>query len=491
MKGGEKVNRVMLLYPPGKLLQRSEDRAQCNLEEAATGAIHACNDLGYCAAVLLEKGYEVMLRDYQTEKASFEDVRRDILDFGPDMIALSTTNTSVIDDLAFLDGVRAFHKCVNVIKGAVFWDADPALLDLLDLKSADALIGCEMEFVIGVLADHYLRGEGGLEGVNGIFRRDGDGFVKNAFVCGLNDLDSIPFPARELMNNSLYVRPDTGEPMATIQTSLGCPSNCVYCLTPIISGKNVRKRSVENVFAEIEECYYRFGIRNFFFKADTFTIDAEYAGALCDRLIASPLNGKIAFTVNSRVKPLSEDLLLKLRDAGCFTIAVGFESGSDETLRRIKKGSTVADNLRAARMIKSVGIPLFGFFMIGFPWETRGMIAETERLIHAIDPDFIELHVAMPYYGTGLYEQCKEYGVLAGGGFGHDYYSPNTTGTIALTNEEIAELKKKILLRFYLRPAYIAKKMLGAVKTPRVMASYAKYGIRLVKKNVGSQRAKG
>ena len=478
------MNKVMLLYPPGQLLQRSEDRAQCNISESAANSVHACNDLGYSAAVLLEKGYEVFLRDYQTENASLEDVICDVKSFKPDMIALSTTNTSVKDDLAFFDEINRVHTCVNVMKGAIFYDVDLELLELLNLENVDCLIGCEMEFVIGSLADFFLRKEGSLSDINGIiYKRDG-AFLKSSFVCGQNDLDSIPFPARQLMNNALYIRPDTKEPMATIQTGLGCPANCVYCLTPIISGRVVRKRSVESIYNEIEECYNKFGIRNFFFKADTFTIDGEYAEAVCDRIISSPLHGKIEFTVNSRVKPLSMELLKKLKEAGCFTIAVGFESGNDETLERIKKGTTVEDNLRAAEMIKEAGIPIFGFFMLGFPWETEEMIKDTERLIHKINPDFIEIHVAMPYYGTGLYEMCKEYGVLSDSGFGHDYYSPNTTGTVTLSTEQVEKLKSKILLRFYLRPSYVFKKMLGAVKKPKVMGSYIKYGTKLLKKNI-------
>ncbi len=482
------MNRVMLLYPPGKLLQRSEDRAQCNVSESATGAMHACNDLGYCAAVLLNKGYEVFLRDYQTEGASFDDVMEDLHSFRPDLIALSTTNTSVNDDLAFLNRLSLSYPCISVIKGAVFYDLAPSLLSLLDLRSVSCLIGCEMEFVIGALADHYLRQEGELSAVNGIFFKQGDHFVKNAFVCGQNDLNALPFPARQMMNNALYVRPDTGEPMATVQTGLGCPSNCIYCLTPVISGRNVRKRTVESIYRELEECYFVYGIRNFFFKADTFTIDEAYAAAVCDRIIRSPLNGKIEFTVNTRVKPLSLQLLKKLKQAGCFTIAVGFESGSDETLQKIKKGATVADNLRAAQMIKEAKIPLFGFFMIGFPWETKADIQKTERLIHKIAPDFIELHVAMPYYGTELYTQVAAAGLLPGNGFGHDFYSPNTSGTVALSNDEIDALKRKILLRFYLRPGYIFKKMLGAVRQPKVIGNYVRYGFRLLRKNMFAKK---
>ena len=477
-------NKVMLLYPPGKLYQRSEDRAQCNISESATGAVHACNDLGYCAAVLLNKGYEVLLRDYQTEGASMKDVVRDVKAFAPDMIALSTTNSSVPDDLAFLHRICRLHPCICVVKGAVFYDMEPELLNQLDLAAVSCLIGCEMEFVIGALADCYLRGEGALADIASIIYKEGEHFVKNEFLCGQNDLDALPFPARQLMKNELYVRPDTGEPMATIQTGLGCPSRCIYCLTPLISGTKVRKRDVENIYKEIEECYTKYGIKNFFFKADTFTIDEAYATAVCNRIIRSPLCGKIAFTVNSRVKPLSRALLAKLKQAGCFMIAVGFESGNNETLKRIQKGTTVADNLRAAKLIKEAGIPLFGFFMIGFPWEDKRKILQTERFIRKINPDFIELHIAMPYYKTGLYELCKKYGVLADSGFGHDYYTPNTTGTKYLSAAQVQQLKRRILLGFYLRPEYVFKKMGAAVKQPKVIGSYMRYGFSLLNKNL-------
>ena len=470
----------MLLYPPGKLLQRSEDRAQCNISESAAGSVHACNDLGYCAAVLLQKGYEVFLRDYQTEKASFTDVVLDIRTFRPDMIVLSTTNTSVIDDIDFLNQIHKINPCINVMKGAVFYDIELHLLEQLDLKNISCLIGCEMEFVVDKLADYYLRKTGALADIHGIIYKEDGKFVKSAFVCGENDLNALPFPARHLMNNALYVRPDTGEPMATIQTGLGCPSNCIYCLTPIISGKTVRKRNVDSIYNELEECYYKYGIRNFFFKADTFTIDESYAGAVCDRIINSPLNGKIAFTVNSRVKPLNMPLLQKLKAAGCFTIAVGFESGSDETLKRIKKGTTVEDNLRAARMIKEVGIPLFGFFMIGFPWETEEMIAETERLIHKIDPDFIEVHIAMPFYGTELYSICKDSNLLNDISFRGDAYNPVTRGTLYLFQKQIRHLKNRMLLRFYLRTSYIVKKIGGSLQHPTIVKNYYCYGNKMI-----------
>lgn len=475
------MGKVMLLYPPGKAYQRGEDRAQCSIDDSAVTTIRACNDLGYAASVLNNKNYHVILRDYQTEKTSFEDVKKEIKAFSPDIILISTTNATIPDDIAFADWVKGFIDCEFILKGAIFFDIPENLLKTLDLKNINYLIGGETDTVIGQLADYITGKIYGINDVPGIiYKKDGE-FIKTAFDKWFCDLDSIPFPARDLMKNELYVRPDTGEPMATIQVSRGCPANCIYCLTPIISGKTVRKRSVENIFAELEECYYKYNIKNFFFKADTFTIDPQWAEELCDKIINSELCNKIEFTVNSRVKPLNTELLRKLKKAGCFMLAVGFESGSDETLGKIKKGTTREDNLKAAKMIKEAKIPLFGFFMIGFPWESEKDIINTLKFTTEIDPDFIEVHIAMPYYGTELYSQCQKYNTIRCEAWGNDYFSPNTIGTCEVSMDKINELRKKYLLRFYLRPKYIFKKFIYCLNAPAVFKNYLKHGIKLLK----------
>ncbi|MBP9989767.1 MAG: radical SAM protein [Ruminococcus sp.] len=478
-------NRIMLIYPPGKLYQRGEDRAQSNIEDSAAASVHACNDIGYAAAILMKNGYEVFLRDYQTELASFDDVKNDIEKFLPDLILISTTNATIGYDLGFVRSILEFHKTIFVLKGAIFFDSDLSLLKLNDFSDISCMIGGEIDTSIASLADCILKNEGSLSEIPNIIYRDTHGdFCKTDFTCWNDELDSVPFPARELMNNELYVRPDTGEPMATIQVSRGCPSRCVYCLTPIISGTKVRFRSVENVFEEIKECYYKFNIKCFFFKADTFTINKEWAVKLCDLIINSKLLGKISFTVNARADTVSPELLSKLKKAGCFMLAVGFESGSDETLKRIKKGTTVQQNLDAAKMIKKSKIPLFGFFMIGFPWEREQDMKDTMRHMRKINPDFVEIHIAMPYYGTELYTLCKEYKTVSSESWNSDYYSPNTSGTSFVPMEKVQKLRRNELLRFYLRPLYIMKKIGHCFSDYRIFGNYVRYGIRLLKNNL-------
>lgn len=470
----------MLIYPPGKAYQRGEDRAQCSIDDSAVTSIRACNDLGYAAAILRNKGYSVFLRDYQSEKTNYELIKNEIESISPDLLLISTTNATIPQDIKFIEWVKSFHTCIFTLKGAIFFDIPYELLSSLELDSIDYLIGGEIDTIIGDLADCVFYKSKNINCIPGIIHRKDGKFIKNSFNTWCCDLDSIPFPARDLMKNELYVRPDTKEPMATIQVSRGCPASCTYCLTPIISGKSVRKRSIENIFAEIEECYYKYGIKNFFFKADTFTIDSMWAEELCDKIIKSDLHKKIAFTVNSRVKPLNQELLFKLKYAGCFMIAVGFESGSDETLLKIKKGSTREDNICAAKMIKKAKLPLFGFFMIGFPWESEEDIENTLKFIFEVDPDFIEVHIAMPYYGTELYKQCAEYGTIKCDAWGNDYFSPNTFGTVNVSIDRIQKLRQKYLLKFYLRPSYIYKKLIECFSKPTTFINYIKHGFKLL-----------
>ncbi len=475
------MKKVMLLYPPGKLYQRSEDRAQCNIEDSATVTIHACNDLGYAAAILRNNGYEVFLKDYQTEGLTENEALSDIESFQPDAVFISTTNATVFSDIEFINRIRENRNFRIIIKGAIFFDTKPELLDILDLTNIDVMVGGESNFVILPIIDALLSEKGSLSAVNGIIYKENGELKRTEFSCWETDLDSLPFPARDLMNNALYQRPDTGEPMATIQVSIGCPSNCIYCLTPIISGKRVRFRSVENVFAEIEECYYKYGIKSFFFKADTFTINKDWAIALCDKIINSPLYGNISFTVNSRTNTLSQVLCTKLKLAGCFMLAIGFESGSDETLKKIKKGATISDSLNAARLAKEAGLPIFGFFMIGFPWETEEDIKKTLNFALSLGIDYVELHIAMPYYGTGLFDYCEEYGTMEDTSYGFDVVNPNTKGTKYVSMKRINQLKRGFLIKFYLRPSFVADKVITCIKHPSELKNYAYYGLRLLK----------
>ncbi len=233
--------------------------------------------------------------------------------------------------------------------------------------------------------------------------------------------------------------------------------------------------------AELEECYHKHGIRNFFFKADTFTMDAEWVKRLCQMIIASPLYGKIAFTANSRVKPLKLETLQIMKKAGCFAVAFGYESGSAKTLKNVRKGTTPELNLQAARWAKQAGLKVYGYFIIGFPWETWEDVVATRKHIFDLQPDFVELYVALPYYGTEFYNQCRDAGTLAGNTLGADYFDANTIGTKTIPMDELMEYRRRVIRAYYLRPAYIFRRLGDCFSNPRIFASYARHGLLIAK----------
>lgn len=476
------MSKVLLCYPPGEQYQRSEDRCQSNIKASTATTMRACNDLGYCAAILKNSDihHDIILKDYASENISIHEFYSDIKTFQPDFIMMSITNATIFNDIKIISEAKRKY-CPNakiILKGAIFFKAEKEMLYKLNLTDIDFLVGCEIEFVIKDIIEST-----DYKNIPGIFYKNNHGsLVENDFTCWNENLDDLPFPDRSLMNNKLYIRPDTEEPMATIQVARGCPSQCVYCLTPIISGSKVRTRSPENVLEELRECYNKYNIRNFFFKADTFTINKAWVLKFCELIKNSELNNKIAYTANSRVKPLSQEVINAMKETGCFTIAFGFESGSEKTLERIKKHTTIDDAKNAVMLCKKAKLPVYGFFMIGFPWEDMYDIKKTFKLMHKLNCDFIEIHIALPYYGTTLYELCDNADLISKEDtiIGVDYFHTSIKGTRYISSKKLQKIRNSALLKYHLRPNYIIKKI-ATCKDSKIFKNYVKFGLRMIK----------
>ncbi|MBR1616922.1 radical SAM protein [bacterium] len=475
------MKKVFLIYPSGELFQRGEERCQSNIKSSSATSMLACNDLGYCASVL-RKDYEIFLKDYQSENLTLDDLIKDLKEKTPDVVFISITNTTIFEDIKTVKKIKEIAKdAVIILKGAIFYSPEDKMLERLDLTQVDYLIASEAEFIIKQLLDAHFSNKALLKEIPGILYKDNGKWIRNDFEYHFENLDELPFPARDLMNNSLYVRPDTNEMQATIATSRGCPSSCVFCLTPAITGKKLRLRSPQNIYEELLDCYENYGIRNFFFKSDTFTYDKKWTLELCNLIQNSKLQGKIEWVANSRVNPIDLETLVAMKKAGCWLVAFGFESGSEKSLKLMKKGATLEQNILAGKYAKQAGLQIFGFYLVGFPWEDREDLEKTKELMFKIDADFIELHIATPFFGTKLYNLAKEENVIGDDVLGKDYFNAPTVGTKYLSIKEIEDFRNQTILKYYLRLNYIFKKVFSASTKPKVLLNYFKYGMRLVK----------
>ncbi len=477
-----KQKKVFMFYPPGGKYQRGEDRCQGNIEQSSSTEVREPIDMAYASAALKKEGYAVSFHDYQTENSGFDDLISTFRIFKPHVVYLSTTNPSVFKDIELLKQLKHINDdIIVIIKGALFFNASDSLLDQLDLTHIDYLIGGEAEFIIAELVSSHFNNPAHICEIPGIIYKDNGKWISTDFTIWEDNLDYLPLPDRSIINNNLYIRPDTGKPIATISTSKGCPGACIFCLTPIISGTKVRHRSPANILLELRDAFFNHGIENFFFKSDTFTIDREWVEQLCQLIIASDLHGKIQWVANSRSDSLSHSKLSLMKKAGCWLIACGFESGSQESLDKMGKGTTVETNLQAAALVKKSGLKLFGFYLIGLPWEDWNHLAATKQHVFDIDADYIEVHIATPYYGTALHKIANKHGLMDDSVLGKDYFNAPTRGTKYIGIDELVRFQRRMLLRFHLRPHFLMRKLSESIRNPVFIKSYFKYGMRMLK----------
>ena len=169
---------------------------------------------------------------------------------------------------------------ITIAKGAAFLNHGNDIL--ANHKSLDIGILGEAEDTLKEILS-----ERPLKDISGIYYRDDLVINFTGARPFIEDLDSIPFPARHLVDNNVYRRPDNGKVQAVIKVSRGCPFHCFFCLATPVSGAKVRRRSPENIIAEIRECVEKYNIRNFLFWSDIFNIDKEWTMDLCQKIIDS------------------------------------------------------------------------------------------------------------------------------------------------------------------------------------------------------------
>lgn len=454
-----------------------EDRCQVPTKDVAIAPPLPPTDLMYMAAIAEKAGSECRIRDYTLGNKTDADLLADLKDFSPDLLVLSTTTPTVKSDLAFSTGAKAvLPNLVVMAKGAHFLKFDVRALE--EFPALDMVARGEAEWVL----NDILAGKD-LSKVTGLTWRKGGDTVRNPDRVYTEDLDSLPFPARHLVDNSLYVRPDNGRIQGTIKVSRGCPFDCFFCLASAVSGRKVRTRSPKNILAEVAECMDKYGMRDFLFWSDIFNLDRKWVMSLCDAIIASGLN--FTWATNTRTDTIDLEMARMMYAAGCRLVSVGIESGSQEILDRMGKKINVPQIKEAFGIFRKAGLKSFAYYIVGLPWETRETFEETIRLAIELDSDFANFFTATAFPGTRFFDYAFDEGLFAANGagdgdYGGAYYCPTVEG-LHLSKDEIAALHDEAVRRFFLRPRYILRSFLQ-IRTPREFYNYARAALALLKR---------
>lgn len=314
------------------------------------------------------------------------------------------------------------------------------------------------------------------EDVPGLAWRAPDGSLRRSGPRPpIQDLDRFPFVTDVYARHLDVESYDIGylqHPYVSLYTGRGCRSRCTFCLWPqTIAGHTYRTRSVENVLAEMAHARELFPqVREFFFDDDTFTDDRPRAEAIARGL------GKLGITWSCNAKAnVPVETLRVLRDNGLRLLLVGFESGNQEILNRIRKGTRIDRALRFAEDCRKLGILLHGTFIVGLPGETRETVARTIAFAKQVDPYSLQVSLAAPYPGTELYRQAREAGWLKGpeaGGAGlveEHGFQEAVLSFDGLPAAEMQALQERFYREFYFRPRPILRIVKDMFRDRQVM----------------------
>jgi magnesium-protoporphyrin IX monomethyl ester (oxidative) cyclase len=346
--------------------------------------------------------------------------------------------------------VKKIFPACPVIAGGVHPTAIPETI-LSEEPAIDYIVLGEGEDTLLALLKAVQSGEPRVS-VEGIAFRDARGdSVINPKTAFIPQLDTLPFPARHLFDIRAYDRLSSAhsgfkqKPYASLISSRGCPAKCTFCSIELLWGKVPRYRSSQNILAEIEMLARKYGVREIHFEDDNLTSNKKRALEIFDGMIQKKLN--LSWTVPSglAIYSLDEELLEKMAASGCYSISLAIESGDQTVLDslmhkpiRLEKAKPLIDKAR------SLGMKTKGFFILGFPGETKKTMRKTVDYARSLELDWSLFFMATPLVGTKMYETCKEKGYLKDESvdFARSFYAGNIK-TEEFDTEDIEALREE------------------------------------------------
>jgi anaerobic magnesium-protoporphyrin IX monomethyl ester cyclase len=432
-------------------------------QKTAGSQINYWQPLGtlYVAAVLRDAGHQV--RFFNGAFMTRSEILAAVEEFQPEFVGLYSTTFGWSKAQQAAAEIRKILPSVFQVVGGPY----PVAVQekcLADCPELDAVVTGEGEFTVVEMLE-CLAARRSLAGVQGLAFRDGERLILNPPRPLIEDLDALPFPARELLGEAgLYIPPPATykrQPVAVIMTARGCNRRCIYCFQiDKYRSRGVRFRSVENVLAEIELCL-RQGYREIKFIDDTLAADYDRAMEIARQIKQRGLD--FTWFASACVNQVDRELLTAFREAGCWAILFGAESGVQKDLNSIRKGITVGQIRKAVRAAKEAGLTVYTPFLFGIPGQTFADGLKSIEFACELDPDIANFHAVTPFPGTELYDNIEQYGTMSTDL--NDYsYQGAAFVPHSMTREEITQLRQIAFRRFYTRPRFLLRRLL-AIRT--------------------------
>ncbi|MFH1392004.1 MAG: radical SAM protein [Candidatus Diapherotrites archaeon] len=342
----------------------------------------------YLAAVTLKEGYNVVITDLRCKAP--EEFSKHI--GKSDVYALTATTPDYLAAKKIAEIAKSKNKNSWAIIGGIHATSVPNKIDPIFDKIG---IGEGENTILEILND---------------FRKGNN--EKRFYQSDLiKDLDSIPFPARDMLPfenvfsaNGLFVG---AGPTATVITSRGCPFNCAFCASKKMWQRRLRLRTPENVVKEIKYIIEKYNVKNFRFHDDTITARKDWIKEVCEKI--KPF--KIRWRAGTRVDQITEEILQLMKDAGCEEISYGVESLDPNVIEKINKGIKIEDVKSAIKIAKKVGMQVRTFFIIGLPGEKLGYADRLIQFCDETNPDAVDVSTLVPFPGCDIHDNMQTFGL--------------------------------------------------------------------------------
>lgn len=331
----------------------------------------------------------------------------------PSIVGITCYTPEYMDVIELSGRVKQSCPGTRVVVGGVHPTLKPQDF-FRENGSVDFAVVGEGELTLYDLVTRLSRG-GSLDGVEGLMYRGGDGELRSGPPRPLiEDLDTLPPPAFDKINMRYYTMPNPyairGIPVSSFYMCYGrgCPFNCTFCVSKHLRktsgpGKYVRYRSSENAVDEVELLKRDYLIDGFYIIDDTFSASLQNAMQFCESLIARRL--KLLWACTTRVNQVSEELLRKMKEAGCVQVDFGIESGSEECLKRVKKGINLSQIKKAFEICGRIGMRTFANVLVNIPDETEEDLRKTVELLDLLKPSVCSINILTPFVGTDIYDE--------------------------------------------------------------------------------------
>lgn len=422
-------------------------------------------NLAYLAAYLRQRiNCKIAILDAEVQGLNYQQIKRSLKREKPDLVGLTcpTPTMKHVYQIVGMVKKELSPNCKTVLGGihptALPWET-------IANSYVDFLVIGEGEVTFFELVESLIDKAKDFSHIDGLFFKRKGKIVTTKARRQIEDLDSIPFPARDLFDLNIYYQSPSkkvsSERAGPILTSRGCAFCCTHCISQKMWGRKVRFRSPENVIEEMEECITKYGIKEFNIFDDTFTLDQRRAMRICDLMIAKKL--PIHWNALSRVNTISKDLVIRMKEAGCGKISFGLESGSQRILDLMRKKATIGMAKKSVEMVAGQGIAVHASFMLGNIGETEKTIQQTINFAKQLPLDVATFFITTPYPGTDLYEISKRDGLLKSD-IPWEEFAPLTNTSPILVQKNVAKERlvywqKRAFREFYLRPNYIVRKI--------------------------------